>query len=196
MAARKTKSKTQNTVDVGTLAALFNLTERRVQQLAQEGVIPKASRGRYPLIECAKAYIVDLQTKLGQGGKIVDIKEAERRLKTAQAELKERELDVLDGKLIPAPQVQLAWSQVLHEVRSAFMSLPDDVATGLHDCETLAEKTTLIREAVEAALSSISEAEVEVAADPTTGAPGTRKSRASRASTAAATAETHSQSVG
>ncbi|VAW66172.1 hypothetical protein MNBD_GAMMA11-2557 [hydrothermal vent metagenome] len=30
-----------------TLAHLFNLSERRVQQLAKEGVIPKAQRGKY-----------------------------------------------------------------------------------------------------------------------------------------------------
>ena len=38
------------TYPVSTIAKLFNLTERRVQQLASEGVIPKPERGKYDLV--------------------------------------------------------------------------------------------------------------------------------------------------
>jgi hypothetical protein len=36
------------------IAKLLNITERRLQQLAKEGVIPKTERGRYPLVESAR----------------------------------------------------------------------------------------------------------------------------------------------
>lgn len=197
MPAKEHKTRPQSdlsTVPVSALAMLFHLTDRRVQQLAKEGVIPKAERGRYPMLECVGAYIGDLQSRLGQGGKIVDIREAERRLKTAQAELKERELDVLDGRLIPAEQVESAWGEICHEIRSAFMAIPDDAATGLHDCETIAEKRALIAELVEAALASISSAEIEV--DTPTGTPGPGKGRKRRAAAAPSAAETDSESMG
>jgi phage terminase Nu1 subunit (DNA packaging protein) len=44
-------------VTSATLADLFELTPRRVEQLAKEGHIPKATRGVYPLDACCCAYI-------------------------------------------------------------------------------------------------------------------------------------------
>ena len=48
---------------VKTIASILNLTERRVQQLAHEGIIPKAERGKYDLIGCVRAYIKYLQER-------------------------------------------------------------------------------------------------------------------------------------
>ena len=36
---------------------VLDLTDRRVRQLAEEGVFPRASRGQYPLRECVLAYV-------------------------------------------------------------------------------------------------------------------------------------------
>jgi len=38
------------TQPIGVIAKLLDLSERRVQQLSREGVIPKAERGQYDLI--------------------------------------------------------------------------------------------------------------------------------------------------
>lgn len=179
-----------------TLAAVRHLTERRVQQFARDEIIPKGDCGESPLRECVSAYVGDLQSKLGQGGKIVDIREAKRRLKTAQAELKERELDVLDRRLIAAHEVERVWGEITHQVRSAFMSLADDASAGLHDSETIPEKREYIAELVEAALSSISEAEGEVEEDPTSGRSGSRSSRSSSASSAEAASKAHRYRMG
>lgn len=46
-----------------TIAKLFNLTERRVQQLSKEGVIPKAERGKYELIGAVQGYVRYLQER-------------------------------------------------------------------------------------------------------------------------------------
>lgn len=50
------------------LAQLFGVSERRVQQLAKEGVIPKAERGEYPLLASVKSYVKSLQGALRHGG--------------------------------------------------------------------------------------------------------------------------------
>jgi phage terminase Nu1 subunit (DNA packaging protein) len=42
-------------------AELFGITERRVQQLAKDEVIPKRGRGRYPLVGTVKGYLNYLQ---------------------------------------------------------------------------------------------------------------------------------------
>ena len=46
-----------NSYPVSTIAKLFGLSERRIQQLAQEGIIPKPDKNQYELIGCVRAYI-------------------------------------------------------------------------------------------------------------------------------------------
>src|SRR5690554_4944951 len=49
------------------VSRLLNLTERRLQQLAREGIIPKAAHGKYPLVQCVQGYIRYLQQLARQG---------------------------------------------------------------------------------------------------------------------------------
>ena len=51
-----------NTQPIAVIARLLDLTERRVQQLAQDGVIPPAARtgperGRYDLVSAVRGYV-------------------------------------------------------------------------------------------------------------------------------------------
>ena len=45
------------TQPIGVIARLLDLSERRVQQLSREGVIPKAERGQYDLIGSVRGYV-------------------------------------------------------------------------------------------------------------------------------------------
>ena len=51
------------TYPVSTIAKLLMLTERRVQQLTADGVIPKPERGRYELIPAVQGYIKYLRAR-------------------------------------------------------------------------------------------------------------------------------------
>lgn len=63
--AQQTATAAQQTgVAVDVVAGLFGLTPRRIQQLAKEGVLPKAERGRYNLAACVRSYVAHLQAKL------------------------------------------------------------------------------------------------------------------------------------
>lgn len=50
-------------VDVNTLAKLFDLTVVRVQQLAVEGIVIKSARGKYDLWKSIRGYIQYLQKR-------------------------------------------------------------------------------------------------------------------------------------
>ncbi|TIR15286.1 MAG: hypothetical protein E5X34_29780 [Mesorhizobium sp.] len=47
----------QTTINVSQLSRLLDLTPRRVQQLVQQGVIPKAGRDAYPLVGAVQGYL-------------------------------------------------------------------------------------------------------------------------------------------
>lgn len=48
-------------VPAAVLARVFDCTERRVQQLARDGVIPRSGRGKYPFFAAVRAYIAFLR---------------------------------------------------------------------------------------------------------------------------------------
>ena len=58
------------TYPVSTIAKLLMLTERRVQQLTADGVIPKPERGRYELEVDGKLAVIEYRDA---GGQIVGV---------------------------------------------------------------------------------------------------------------------------
>ncbi len=52
---------TSTDVSVDTLRKLFDLTPRRIQQLAVEGIVTRTSGGRYDLVRSVKGYIAYLR---------------------------------------------------------------------------------------------------------------------------------------
>ena len=58
------------TVSVGVMANIFSLSERRIRQMAEEGIVVRAAKGRYKLVESLKNYTLTL--KLAAEGANVD----------------------------------------------------------------------------------------------------------------------------
>jgi Phage DNA packaging protein, Nu1 subunit of terminase len=108
------------TYGVEIIARLFNLTPRRVQQLAKDGVIPKAARGEYALAPAVRGYISFLQDRLENPGSESKISlNAERARKTkAEADIAEMEAAKRKGELIAADEVAEAWQIIMAEVRA------------------------------------------------------------------------------
>ncbi len=72
---------------VETIAKLLILTERRVQQLAREGILPKAEHGRYELVPVVQAYAA-LQSLEVRWNRVLvkeKVRQQARELQSAQA---------------------------------------------------------------------------------------------------------------
>ena len=109
-----------------TIAKLFNLSERRIRQLAKEGIIPKTERGKYELVGAVQGYVAYLQDRaLGQEVKTTDIQAQRLRLIKAQADDKELELQAKRGELLPANEVKAVWSRLVIATKTGFLALPD-----------------------------------------------------------------------
>ena len=99
----------QNLQDSATIAKLFGVTERRVQQLTKEKVIPAAKQRPYmfDLLPTIQTYIRYLSDKAnGKEGKSADTMQAESDKLRAEADLKqskakiaEMQLKELEGKM-------------------------------------------------------------------------------------------------
>lgn len=165
---------------VSTIAKLFHLTERRVQQLAKGGVIPRAERGKYELAGCVQGYVKYLQAcAYGMGVEPTELHAERTRLLKAQADKMEIEVAKIEGALIPADQVVLAWQQLVAAARAKFLALPSRLApqlAGNHDIQAIKEAITeAVREALEE-LSRFRLADISKTSDP----PGGIGSQAAR----------------
>lgn len=113
------------TYPVSTIAKLFNLTERRVQQLASDGVIPKAERGKYDLVASVRGYIAFLQDRaFGKEVVHVDAHQERARLLKAQADKTELEVKTIKGELMSQDQIAEQWSGYVMAARSRLLSIP------------------------------------------------------------------------
>ena len=114
-----------NAQPLAVIARLLDLSERRVQQLSREGVIPKAERGRYDLVGAVRGYVAylrDLAVKAQSGAPDFGVERA--RLIKAKADLAEMEADGRRGELLPADAVEAAWTAVLARLRAVRWTRP------------------------------------------------------------------------
>ena len=151
-----------NTQPIAVIARLLDLTERRVQQLAREGVIPPAARsgaerGRYDLVSAVRGYVHYLreQAVRSQSG-TADFGTERARLVRAKADLAEMDAGARRSDLLPVADVEAAWIAVLERLRARLLILPDRLAPLVHEEITIAGARASIREAIAETLSELS----------------------------------------
>ena len=49
------------TVSAAVLGEMFGVTDRRIRQMAEEGIVIRASKGRYKLVDSIKSYLLTLK---------------------------------------------------------------------------------------------------------------------------------------
>lgn len=146
---------------IGVIAKLLDLSERRVQQLSREGVIPKATRGQYELIGSVRGYVRYLrdQAAKAQAG-APDYASERARFIRARADLAEMEAEAKRGSVIAAEDVEAAWIAVLALLRTRLLALPDRLAPQLHAEASPASVRDVMRGAIREALEELAESDV------------------------------------
>ena len=155
------------TQPIGVIAKLLDLSERRVQQLSREGVIPKAERGQYDLIGSVRGYVRYLrdQAVKSQAG-APDYMAERARFIRARADLAEMEAQEKRRSLIAADQVEAAWVAVLALLRTRLLALPDRLAPQAFEQPTVGDTRNLIRAAIREVLDDLAEPDIEFKTDP------------------------------
>nr|WP_284040808.1 terminase small subunit, Nu1 [Phaeovulum sp. NW3] len=154
------------TQPIGVIARLLDLSERRVQQLSREGVIPKADRGQYDLIGSVRGYVRYLrdQALKAQAG-APDYAAERARFIRARADLAEMEAEEKRRSLIAAEQIEAAWIAVLALLRTRLLALPDRLAPQAFEQSTVGDTRNLIRAAIREVLDDLAQPDIELEAD-------------------------------
>jgi len=143
-------------VKVTAIATVLGISNARVQQLAADGVLPRAGVGLYDIPACVQAFVHHKLVKAKASDITVHNLVAERsRLTKIKADAAEVEARKVAGELVPAADIQAAWLAVVGAVRSRLLAIPTRTAPRLVALKTAAEAQALLRKEINAALAAI-----------------------------------------
>jgi phage terminase Nu1 subunit (DNA packaging protein) len=147
---------------VSTISKLFGLSERRVQQLARDGVIPKPEKNQYELIGSVRSYIDYLQQRaFGKGVSPQDMHVERARLLKAQADMAEIELAEKSGALVAVERVESDWIQVLSACRAKLLSIPTKSAHQIVNLVEVYDVEKFLKQAIFEALEELAAYEIK-----------------------------------
>lgn len=150
-------SQTYNTT---TIAKLLKLSERRVQQLTKEGIIPRVDRGKYELVPVVHGYIDYLRLQMSGEISPDDIIKNKNRLTLATAELREIEKAKMEGDLISAKEVKKTWLHYVNLIKTKLLSLPNKAAPQMVTVDNINEAKLLLKERIYEVLNEIADTEI------------------------------------
>ena len=148
-------AKTTYPVDV--ISKLLDLTPRRVQHLANEGVIPRAEKGRYELVPAVRGYIRYLRDRsVGRDGVVIpDIASERARLTREQADRVAMENAKARGDLIPGLLVQKSIERVFAAFKARIEAVPRKAVPRLKGATKDAAREAILRELNRDALNEL-----------------------------------------
>lgn len=140
-------------VDSKTLATLFGVTTRRIEQLKAEGIIKGQGKPtKYDLLPTIQTYIKYLSDKAyGREEKKSKTELEEQKLKAEadwkqnKAKMAELQLKELEGQMHRSEDVEAVMTDLVYTIRSMLMALPGRLAVDTASAATAAEASEIIR---------------------------------------------------
>ena len=141
------------------LAFIFKVSERRIQQLAAEGIIEKVGRGRYKFIESVMGYIEYQQAIIaGKHGETQsDYGDARSQKMRADADKSIMEAAQLAGNLIPADIISYSWNHMVGAFRAKLLNLPKKTAPLVQHENSFRKCQSALQAAVHECLAELSD---------------------------------------
>ena len=139
MAAGKVEDISQVTVSAKVLSEIIGVSDRRIRQLAEEGILVKASQGRYKLLDSMKGYILNLKVALDSkmpsnldDGE-VDLYQEKALHERVKRHITELKLHLMEGKVHQSEDVEAVMTDMLLNIKTKLLSLPSKLTPLLVD---------------------------------------------------------------
>ncbi|SHN77348.1 hypothetical protein [Desulfitobacterium chlororespirans] len=143
------------------ISSLFGLTDRRVRQLVEEGIIDRVKNGSYELAPTVKKYIMYLRAcadgkELEKDAEAIYMVEKTKH-EAAKREMAEMELAQMRGKMHDAEDVEREMNNMLSAFRAKMITMPSKIAPVLVARTEVPAIQEIIQKEVYEALSDLSE---------------------------------------
>lgn len=144
------------------IAKIFGVSDRRVQQLTQSGVISQKGGKGYDLIPTVTGYIAHLKEEAKGVACKKEMRDLEKEkliaeidLKRSKAETAKLELAEFEGTMHRAEDVEAVMTDLVLYMRSMLLSLPGRLAVDVAAMSNAAEVSDAIRKEVCAILTEL-----------------------------------------
>lgn len=143
-------------VNATALASILGLTARRVQQLAQDGIITTVSKGKYNLSDAVQSYVVyreaDKPLSQAENEKL----NADVVIKKAKATMMALEAKEIQGKMHRSEDVADMTEDLIYTIRSMLLSLPGRLAVDAAAATDPAEVSEVVRKEIYSVMEELS----------------------------------------
>lgn len=144
-------------VDTKELALVFGVSVRRVQQLAQDGIINAVKRGSFNLSDSVRRYINFLSSReRDMSPQEKARQDAELSIKKAKAITAVLEANELQGKMHRSEDVAAMTSDLVYAIRGMLIALPGRVAVDVAAAQTPAEASEIVRKEIHKVMNELS----------------------------------------
>lgn len=143
------------TVSASVLGDIFGVKDRRVRQMAEEGILERVAKGRYNLVDSLKNYILALKVAAAGAGvddpdTDIDIDEEKALHERVKRHISELKLRTMRGELHESADVERVMSDMLAAFRTRVLVIPSKTAPVLEDRDASYIKDRLLAECTEA----------------------------------------------
>lgn len=143
------------TVSAAVLGDMFGVSDRRIRQMAEEGIVSRAAKGRYKLVDSIKNYLLTI--KLAAEGVGIELADGEINLdeekglhERVKRHISELKLQIMKGGLHKAQDVEIVMTDMLVAFKTRMMNIPSKVAPILESRDAAFIKDRLTSEVIEA----------------------------------------------
>lgn len=150
MADKLTKDDLMNVnVNTGVLQEVFGVSDRMIRILAEQGIIEKTARGKYPLLKNVKNYITTLKVANqgkdipAEGGSNLDLDEEKAMHEHVKRQITEIKLQLMKGQVHKAEDVEAVMTDMFAKFKSKIESLPAKLAKELEGEDRIAMQRIL-----------------------------------------------------
>lgn len=147
-------------VNTKAVAKMFGVSDRRVRQFVEEGIIDRVGHGRFDLTDTVFRYVSHLRLSNDQldENDITESLDYEKYLhEKAKREKAEIELAHLKGNMHSASEVETVMNDMLASFRAKMLALPTKVAPSLLVLEEVSDIEKLIESQIHEALIELAD---------------------------------------
>ncbi len=131
--AVKTTDVSAITVNSASLEKMIGVSDRRIRQLAEEGIIVRAAKGRYKLMDSITNYILTLKVAMEAAGTDfsdgeIDLEEEKAIHERVKRHISELKLQVMKGELHRSGDVERVMTDMLVSIRARLLAMPTKLA--------------------------------------------------------------------
>lgn len=143
------------TVSAAVLGNIFGVTDRRIRQMAEEGIIVRAAKGRYNLVDSLKNYILSLNLAADSNNSDnpngeLNIDEEKALHERVKRHIDELKLQTMKGELHKSENVRQVMTDMLSSFKTRMMNIPAKVAPVLEERDAGYIQERLTAEVIEA----------------------------------------------